>query len=164
MHKFIILIIIIILLVSCDSKQVFDEYKNIQISWKQKDTVAFKFKAPDTISNYNLYVNIRNNNSYKFSNLFLIISLNSPNNTMVDTLEYEMSTKKGEWLGTGFSEIKENKLWYKEKFKFEQEGEYSIGINHANRKNGAINGISELKGITDVGFRIEKNTNNKKAL
>jgi gliding motility-associated lipoprotein GldH len=94
MHKFIILIIIIISIVSCDSKQVFDEYKNIQISWKQKDTVTFKFKAPDTIFNYNLYVNIRNNNSYKFSNLFLIISLNSPNNRMVDTLEYEMSTKK----------------------------------------------------------------------
>ena len=165
MLKFIILITTVITLVSCDSKQVFDEYKNMPFGWKQKDSVSFKFDAPDTISSYNLYVNIRNNNSYKFSNIFLIISLNYPNNkTVVDTLEYEMATKKGEWLGTGFSEIKENKLWYKELFKFKQEGEYRIGITHANRKNGSINGVSELKGITDVGFRIEKNTTEKKAL
>jgi gliding motility-associated lipoprotein GldH len=165
MHKFITLLITVVLVVSCDSKQVFDEYKNIPFNWKQKDTVAFKFMAPDTISNYNLYVNIRNNSSYKFSNLFLIVNLNYPNNkTIVDTLEYEMATTKGEWLGTGFSETKENKLWYKEQIKFKQEGEYSIEITHANRENGVINGISELKGITDVGFRIEKNTNEKKAL
>jgi gliding motility-associated lipoprotein GldH len=165
MHKLIILVISIITLVSCDSKQVFDEYKNIPASWKQKDTVGFKFTAPDTIANYDLYVNLRNNNSYEFSNIFLIINLSTPNNNnVIDTLEYEMTTKKGEWLGTGFSEIKENKLWYKELFKFKQEGEYRIGITHANRKNGSINGISELKGITDVGFRIEKNTTEKKAL
>ena len=63
-----------------------------------------------------------------------------------------------------FSEIKENKLWYKEQYKFNEGGEYKVSIEHAIRKNGATNGVTELKGITDVGFRIEKNTNEKKAL
>ena len=75
-----------------------------------------------------------------------------------------MTTPRGEWLGTGFSEIKENKLWYKEQYRFNEEGEYKVSIEHAIRKNGDTNGVAELKGITDVGFRIEKNTNEKKAL
>jgi len=154
-----------IALVSCDSKHVLDEYKTIPNTWKRDAVIDFNFKAPDTISTYDLFINIRNNNSYEFSNLFLIVDLTSPsNNKVIDTLEYEMTTSRGEWLGTGFSEIKENKLWYKEQFHFQEEGEYKFNITHAIRKNGATNGVVELKGITDVGFRIEKNTNEKKAL
>ena len=165
MRNFIVLIIAFICLVSCDSKHVLDEYKAIPNSWKKNTSVDFNFQSPDTTTTYNLFINMRNNNNYEFSNLFLIVNLTSPsNNKVIDTLEYEMTTPRGEWLGTGFSEIKENKLWYKEQFNFKEEGEYKLSISHAIRENGATNGVTELKGITDVGFRIEKNTNEKKAL
>jgi len=144
---------------------VHDEYKTISNGWKKGDTVTFSFKAPDTINSYSLFLNIRNNNEYEFSNLFLIVGLTPPEgNKTIDTLEFEMTTPRGEWLGTGFSEIKENKLWFKEQFKFTENGDYSVSIEHAIRKNGNTRGITELKGITDVGFRIEKNTQEKKAL
>ena len=165
MRNYLVIIIAVITLVACDSKHVLDEYKTIPNTWKRDAVINFNFKAPDTISTYDLFVNIRNNNAYEFSNLFLIVDLTSPNNNKtIDTLEYEMTTPRGEWLGSGFSEIKENKLWYKERFHFDEEGEYKVNITHAIRKNGATNGVNELKGITDVGFRIEKNTNDKKAL
>jgi len=165
MRNYLVLLIAMIALVSCDSKHVLDEYKTIPNTWKRDAIIDFNFKAPDTITTYDLFINVRNNNSYEFSNLFLIVDLTSPsNNKVIDTLEYEMTTSRGEWLGTGFSEIKENKLWYKEQFHFQEEGEYKLNITHAIRKNGATNGVVELKGITDVGFRIEKNTNEKKAL
>jgi len=165
MRNYLVLLIAVITFVSCDSKHVLDEYKTIPNAWKRDAIIDFNFKAPDTIASYDLFINVRNNNSYEFSNLFLIVDLTSPsNNKVIDTLEYEMTTPRGEWLGTGFSEIKENKLWYKEQFHFEEEGEYNLNIIHAIRKNGARNGIVELKGITEVGFRIEKNINEKKAL
>lgn len=165
MRNSIILLIAVLTLVACDTNHVHDEYKTISKSWKKGDSISFSFEAIDTINNYNLFLNIRNNNEYEFSNLFLIVGLNSPKgNKTIDTLEYEMTTPRGEWLGTGFSEIKENKLWLKEGFKFKEKGEYSLSIKHAIRKNGETRGVAELKGITDVGFRIEKNTNEKKAL
>jgi len=165
MRNYIVLLIAVISLVACDSKHVLDEYKTIPNTWKKDAIVDFNFKAPDTIAKYDLFINVRNNNSYEFSNLFLIVNLTSPNNDkLIDTLEYEMTTPRGEWLGSGFSEIKENKLWYKEQFHFEEEGEYKVSIEHAIRENGATNGVAELKGITELGFRIEKNTNEKKAL
>ncbi len=165
MRNYLVILIAVITLVACDSKHVLDEYKTIPNTWKRDAIIDFNFRAPDTIATYNLFVNVRNNNAYEFSNLFLIIDLTSPsNNKTIDTLEYEMTTPRGEWLGTGFSEIKENKLWYKERFHFNEEGEYKVNITHAIRKNGDANGVTELKGITDVGFRIEKNINEKKAL
>lgn len=165
MRNYLVLLIALITLVACDSKHVLDEYKTISNTWKRDTVINFNFKAPDTVATYDLFINVRNNNTYEFSNLFLIVDITSPNNNkVIDTLEYEMTTPRGEWLGTGFSEIKENKLWYKEDFHFDEEGEYKVHIEHAIRKNGDANGVAELKGITDVGFRIEKNTNEKKAL
>ena len=66
-----------------------------------------------------------------------------------------MADKKGAFLGDGFTEIKENKLFYKEKKAFPISGKYIFNVRHAMRKNGKINSIPYLKGIQDVGFSIE---------
>ncbi|MFV8225288.1 gliding motility lipoprotein GldH [Christiangramia aquimixticola] len=144
-----------ILLVSCDEKRVFDDYKSVK-GWHKDSLVSFKLKDVDTSGTYDLFINIRNNNKYNFSNLFLITEIRFPEGKVIsDTLEYEMTTAEGEWLGTGFGDVKENKLWYKENIKFDESGDYLVTIQQAMRKNGEVEGIRELEGITDVGFRIE---------
>ncbi len=76
-------------------------------------------------------MNLRNTSDYKYSNLFLIIDTKFPNGKVVtDTLEYRMTKPNGEFLGTGFADIKENKLWYKENIVFNEEGDYRI-LNQA---------------------------------
>jgi len=70
-----------------------------------------------------------------------------------------MAYPNGEWMGEGIGSIKENVLWYKENFKFEEEGKYKLSIEQAVRKNGQIDGDAKLKGITDVGFSIERANN-----
>ncbi|OYU80977.1 MAG: gliding motility lipoprotein GldH [Flavobacterium sp. BFFFF1] len=150
------LLSVTLLLVSCDKKRVFDEYKSVGSSWQKDSVVTFKFNSPDTTKPYNLYVNIRDNNDYQFSNLFLIVALEQPGGlTKVDTLQYKMTEADGTLLGDGFTDIKENKLFYKEKMKFAKTGEYKVSIKHAVRQTGKIPGIAQLAGITDVGFRIE---------
>ncbi|MBE9490359.1 MAG: gliding motility lipoprotein GldH [Bacteroidetes bacterium] len=149
--------ILILGLYSCDSKQVFDEYKTIPTSWHKDSIVSFKIIPPDTINTYNLFVNIRNTSDFKYSNLFLVVELNFPNGKVIkDTLEYIMAKPSGEFLGKGFSDIKENKLWYKEDIIFKEQGNYNVNIQQAMRQNGSVKGIENLEGITDVGFRIEK--------
>ena len=161
MRNVLIPILTLFLIVACDSKQVLDQYESLPGQWSKNQTVSFNFQAPDTTNAYNLFLNLRNNNDYAFSNLFLIVSLETPNDyKMVDTLQYAMTNPDGSWLGTGFSDIKENKLWYKENLKFKAAGTYKLSIDHAMRKNGSVLGIDELQGITEVGFRIE-NTDKK---
>lgn len=161
MHKLSVIILTILFLTSCDSKQVLDEYQTIPNSWEKDSAINFQFESPDTTNRYNLFINIRNNNDYPFSNLYLITEFEDPQeNKITDTLEYEMAKPDGTWLGTG-SSIKENKLWFKEKIRFKNIGTHNISVKHAMRKNGNELGVEHLEGITDVGFRIEKTDNNK---
>lgn len=154
-----VILLFVVLLSSCDSKQVYDEYRSVPNSWNKDAVMSFKINPPDSINPYNLFVNVRNTNTYKFSNLFLIVEMVYPHGkTTTDTLEYQMAKPNGELLGDGLTDIKENKLWYKgyeTPFIFEERGEYNINIQHAMRNNGAVNGVDNLEGITDVGFRIE---------
>ncbi|MGB0895982.1 MAG: gliding motility lipoprotein GldH [Flavobacteriaceae bacterium] len=160
-RSFFILLTTAILLISCDSNHVLDEYKTLPETWNKGEAVSFTFKTPDSLKNYNMFINLRNNNAYEFSNLFLIVGLETPsNNRTIDTLEYQMTTPDGQWLGEGFSEIKENKLWYKEAIQFNETGNYTLTIEHALRKNGEVNGVEQLKGITEIGYRLEEHKSN----
>ncbi len=155
--SFSIVLVTLFLMFSCDDKSDFNLYKSIDNEgWKANEKIFFEFDVKDTISPKNLFINIRNNNEYAYSNLYIITELIFPNKTkVVDTLQYEMADKTGQFLGVGFTEIKENKLFYKEKKAFPISGNYIFNVRHAMRKNGEVNPIEFLKGIQDVGFSIE---------
>lgn len=160
MFKNLIFILAISIFVcSCnDGKTIFSEYRSTKnASWNKEEQVVFTFSDVDTLTTYNMFINIRNDNTFSYSNLFLIAELNYPSGeTIKDTLEYEMASPNGEWMGKGNGSIKENKLWYKENIVFSNTGVYTVEISHAMRKNGTVNGIIALEGITDVGLQIEK--------
>ena len=144
---------------SCQQNKPFDRYTSIVDSWDKHQTIRYDFIAPDTITPYNLFVNLRTTTDYKFNNLFLIVELNYPNGKVTkDTLEYLMAKPNGELLGTGFTSIKEHKLWlkgYETPFLFDEQGTYKIQIQHAMRHRGEPSGVTKLEGIIDVGFSIE---------
>lgn len=151
----------VILLVGCDKNRVFDQYKSLPGQWDKDSVVTFQLERPDSIQAYDLYINLRNTNTYEYSNIFLITHMNFPNGkVVVDTLEYNMAYPDGSWMGTGYGDSKESKLWYKQGVRFVEDGTYSFQIRQAMRKNGEENGITELKGITEVGLRVEKSNQN----
>ncbi|WP_026932849.1 gliding motility lipoprotein GldH [Christiangramia echinicola] len=150
---------VIIAFSSCDRERVFDEYESLK-GWNKDSIVTFEFNDIDSSRVYDLFINVRNNNDYNYSNLFLITEIRFPQGKVIsDTLEYEMTRPNGDWLGVGFGDVKESKLWYKENVRFEEPGKYKVTIQQAMRKNGEIEGIQELEGITHVGFRIENSDN-----
>ena len=153
-----VVILTIALAISCDSKTVYSEYQSLNNGvWSATDTLEFGLKELDSTLDYNVFLNVRNNNEFAFSNLFLITELERPGGeTVKDTLEYEMARPDGSWLGKGRGSIKESKLWFREKIVFPDSGVYHIRVIHAMRKNGQVKGIEALTGITDVGVQIEK--------
>ncbi|MGB5820109.1 MAG: gliding motility lipoprotein GldH [Saonia sp.] len=161
MHKYVMVIVpplLLILLVSCNENMVVSEYRTTNDNVWNKDTImSFTFSEMDSVQTHNIFINIRNDDTFPYSNLFLIAELNAPNGeTIKDTLEYEMALPDGQWLGKGYGSVKENKLWYKENIVFSETGVYTLQLSHAMRKNGAVEGVVDLEGITDVGFEIEK--------
>ena len=159
MHKYLGVVACLLFLASCDKSLVYSDYKSTDGgSWAQDEVIKFQFNAPDTVNSYNLFFNIRNDDHFPYSNLFLIAAMNFPDGKVVqDTLEYQMALPDGSWLGKGAGSIKENALWYKENIVFPFNGVYTLELVHAMRKNGSVDGIQNLPGITDIGLEIKKN-------
>jgi len=146
------------LFISCSSNVIKTEYKSLNNAvWNKDEVLQFSFSEMDSLQNHDIYINVRNDNDFPYSNLFLIAAMTTPEGEVIqDTLEYAMALPDGTWLGKGYGSIKENKLWYKENIVFPSSGVYTIEISHAMRKNGNVSGIVGLEGITDVGVEITK--------
>ena len=152
------ILVLSFLFFSCEKNLVFDQFQKVdQNKWQKDSVINFVYEAKDTLSKNNIYVNLRNNKTYEYSNLFLIVGIDFPNNyQIIDTLEYEMTTPEGRFLGTGISDVLENKLEYKTNVNFPVSGNYTIHVQHAMRKSQEIEGLTYLNGVTDVGTKIEK--------
>lgn len=161
--KILSLLTFLTLLISCHSGVEYSQYVSLPNGWEQHKPMFFELEENDTVAKKNLFIMLRNDEHYEFSNLFLITKMELPNSNkvIVDTLEYEMATPEGKWLGYGYSAVKESKLWYKENFTFPTKGKYLIKIEQAMRKIGDNNGVPVLKGITEVGLRVEEVKNRK---
>lgn len=144
-------------MISCDTNAVYDQVHSTGDQWLRDDVKSFNFDAKDTIGYYNMYVTLRADNTYPYSNVFLIVKTFAPQgNAIVDTLQYEMADPTGLMLGQGLTDVKESKLLFKSKYRFKHSGSYKFDIEHAVRKAEVENGDIALDGVYDVGLRIEK--------
>lgn len=139
---------------SCGQDRIFDNYKTIQNQWDKDSLIIFEVDLKS--SSYNTFINVRTDQSYRFNNLFLIVTVqDSVKTIMKDTLHYKMANSDGKLLGNKFLNTFENKLVHKESIKFES-GKYLVTIQHAMRKINQIKGLKLLDGILNIGYRIEK--------
>ena len=147
----ILILTSLLLLPSCHSKTV---YTNSQAMvgkiWKLTDIPAFKVLITDTLTSNNVIFTIRSSSSYPFRNIYLFVTTSSPDGrNITDTLQYNLADEKGKWFGKGFGDIHELNLPYKSNVFFPLKGTYVFKIQHGMR-------IENLKGIYDIGLRIEK--------
>ena len=151
-------IIFTVIFLGCNDNIIYREFINLGKSWPLSKKVSFNI---DKISfniedDYDIYIHLRNNNEYQYSNIFLIgIIKDSINIIEKDTLEYVMANSEGKWLGKGFSSLKESKLWWKSNYKFPDVNTLTFEIDQVTRKNGSQYQDNDLKGILDIGLSIE---------
>lgn len=148
----VLLFALFLLLAGCYNSSIYDQYRSLpKEKWHMDSLKNFKFQIEDSLAIYTMYLNIRNTGEYSFSNLILFVDTDLPGNQHIrDTINCILADDKGEWLGSGFGSIWTSKIPYKTKVRFPRSGEYNLTIQHGMRKE-------TLKGITDIGVRIEKN-------
>ena len=158
---YIFLLLILGGISACDSPNLFMEYRDFEESWPTSEQAIFSMDSL-TDQPVNLMIYIRNNQRYPFSNLFLIARLKTGDSLLVcDTLEYAMANPQGAWLGSGFLEVKESKLWWKENYQLPLVENLNIELEHALRFNGSEQGMDALDGIVSVGFGVEEMNSNE---
>ncbi len=145
------LVFLVFFLGSCDSKRFYEENKCIENGvWLNTDYKSFSVNITDTLARYNLYLNIRNDGIYPYSNLYLFVHTILPGNrTATDTVECQLADPDGKWRGSGSGSLKFNRFLFQRGMTFPQKGLYRFDLEQAMR-------VKELKGIRDVGIRLEK--------
>ncbi len=146
-----LLIFLFTTITACDSNRLFEENRVIpNKTWSAGNKVSFQATITDTALTYNVYLNIRNTLDYPYSNLFLFLQTTFPDGHKAkDTLECLLADYDGRWLGSGVGSVKFNRFLLKKGVSFREKGVYRFDLEQAMR-------VPELKGIEDVGLRIEK--------
>lgn len=133
---------------------VFREDQNTPNGWRLDQPIEFKLQN-GLSGPVDVFLHLRNDQSYPFSNIFLVASVKSKDSLIErDTLEYAIAKPNGEWLGTGFSSVKESKLWWKEAWQAPENTPLIIEIAQANRISGREKASPQLEGIVSVGLSI----------
>lgn len=150
-RPYLFVLMTVLLFSSCDPGRVIDEYHSIDKGiWQADSVISFEFSMTGKKENHNLYFNIRHDQNYPFSNLWLFVTIDPPKGESVtDTVQVILAEPSGKWLGRGLSGVFDQRQIYRRNVFFPENGLYSIHIRHGMRPE-------KLKGINDVGIRIER--------
>ena len=136
---------------ACNHSGILTEYKTIpDATWNRDSLVVFQVPVTDSLKMHNLYLNVRNDINYKYSNLWLFVEIIQPGDTTAikDTVEITLADPSGKWLGHGFGGVKTSETLFKRNVYFPVIGNYEIKIQHGMRGK-------DLEGITEIGFSVE---------
>lgn len=150
-----VFILIFFLLTSCSDSDLVNPYE-FSNGWKNGEVVQFDFKGTEIKKNQNLFLILRHNKNYSFSNIFLITEMKFENDSIKrDTLEYRLSEKNGKWLGKTRLSIVEHTLPFKKNLEILKDSTYSITITNSMRLINQVSPIQNLENILDLGLLIE---------
>ena len=153
MREFFFFILIGVGLCSCDPDGIYESNVDIPAEgWRRTDLARFEVDIADTDSPCNIYINVRNNNSYKYMDLWLFVDVHSPSGIVErDTVKVILADFHGKWLGHGLGSKFDTRLFLRRNVKFPVAGKYVFEYEQAMREE-------LLTGIEDIGLRIEKAT------
>lgn len=135
----------------CNSGTLYDRIESVDpTGWQVEDRVIFSVPVQDTVGMYNLYLQIRNESGYAYSNLWLFIDTYAPTGASLrDTLECKLANEMGKWYGRGVGNKFAVEMPYRTGVRFPYPGTYRIEVQQGMREEA-------LKAIHDIGLRIEK--------
>jgi gliding motility-associated lipoprotein GldH len=138
---------------SCNRKIVFSDYRALKgAKWHQDSVLRFDMTVPDSTKIYNLYLNVRNEGRYGYSNLWLFVKIVPPKGKVLnDTIELSLANPEGKWLGSGLGDIYDMKYPYKQTTIFPSAGYYRFEVRQGMRTEDGI-----LRGIRDFGITLDK--------
>ncbi|MVZ65848.1 gliding motility lipoprotein GldH [Sphingobacterium sp. DK4209] len=143
--------ILTLLVSSCQDGYFFE--KNIDIpnqSWEYKNKPAFEVQITDKNVKFDVYVNLRHNAYYPFSNIYLL--LHEKGKGLKDTAyrhEIKLAELDGRWTGRSAGNLYEQSVLIKESYSFPDTGKYKFSIEQNMREN-------PLHGVNDVGLKLIK--------
>ena len=143
----------IIILAACQNNIIYHSYTPVPLDgWNKSDTLVYTLPASIPAGTYEMTIGIRHQESYPYRDLWMNISTNVKDTSTytTDTLQLFLADKTGNWNGNGPGGLYQFTKLYTPSFTIAQDSaSRNIRIVHIMTDN-------PLKGISDVGIRLEK--------
>lgn len=139
---------------SCQEKEcVYHDYRHVnEKGWSAGDTLIFDIPVTDTLSAYQVELDVRNTTSYKYKEIYIMVEMSygdEPQKAISsDLICYPLTDPEGIWSGIGWGTILQNSIPFRS-VHFAHPGNLRYRIYH--KMNDPV-----LIGIRDVGIKITK--------
>lgn len=150
MKKLLLLFLLVSLFTSCNETHIYQKYNRIpDYTWNENSPLTFRVTVDNISNKYDIYLNLRNTNFYRFSNIWLIINKADPagNKLFHQRFEFLLADKNGKWTGNGLGDIIDNQFLIEKNIQFHEKGIYTYTMYQNMR-------LPDLTGIMDVGIEI----------
>lgn len=118
--------------------------------WNEELEVVFEIDVVDTVSTYELQLQIEHDIEYRHQNIYLSISTEFPDDKKKEEkLAIDFADKKGNWLGDCGGKTCALTVYLLEAFKFPDSGKYRFGFRQFTREK-------ELKGVEGLQLSLYK--------
>ena len=153
-NYFLFLIPSVLYLSSCARIDLYEKVVTIPgHSWQSSFKPSFTFTIKDTTAPYQLFLMLRHNEKYNYTNIYINLYVLAPGEDSVQKIQLSLplATNEG-WMGTGMDDIYEHQIPLtpaNQKLYFKRAGTYIYTIEQIMRED-------PLKNVLNVGLRIEK--------
>jgi len=153
--KLLFLILSVSGIISCSHTEVFFKYRSFpNAEWNRSDIADFNVKIDDKAQLYDVSIELRNNDAYPFSNIWLFIDYKTPDGkSRTDTISADLADVYGKWYGKGMS-LYNLSIPYENAVLFPDTGTYIWSVRQGMRED-------PLKGISDIGLKVSKKGDKK---
>jgi len=137
-------------IISCSHNEVFFDYHSFaNAEWRRNDTAVFNVRIENKSLPYDVSIELRNNDAYAFSNIWLFVDYQLPSGkARTDTVVADLADVYGKWYGKGMS-LHNLSIPYETAILFPDTGIYTYSIRQGMWDN-------PLKGISDIGLKVSK--------
>lgn len=136
---------------SCQNKIIASKYHLFENrTWHKDSIIEYKYTAEDSIEGEVILDISIQNTEYPFSNLFVFVQ--NSQDSIQDTLEFNLFNHRGIPLGKGFGDTKSHLLQLKENLTLKKNQELKFKVIQAMRDE-------KLDGMVKLGFIFRKKEN-----
>ena len=145
---------------ACGPDYIYEKKYEFDKGWSYADSLFFKVSIKDTLSIYNLYLDVNHIDAYPYQNMYVRIHTTFPDQQkLTERVSITMAKKTGEWVGECTSENCRLRINIQEGAFFNQSGEYIFMVEQFMRHDTLSSIKAVALAIEDTGeSRGEKQT------
>ena len=153
-HKAILLLmaaVTLLTITACDPNRLYETNTVIaNEKWSYDDIKTYTVDVKDTVTRYNIYINVRHSFQFDWRNLYVQVGTTMPDGRKIEKrVNLPLCESDGKWYGSCLGDNCDLPVMIQHDAKFPIPGKYIFTLRQDMRSNPLVN-------IKSVGLRVEK--------